>query len=65
MAKVKCIKCGSECCKCWGCDTSKYINGLCPNCQIKEKENASPTTAVLQELPKTEESINTDRWEVA
>jgi hypothetical protein len=42
MAKVKCTKCGGECCTCWGCDPKKYKDGLCPNCQelVKQQTNA-------------------------
>lgn len=38
MAKVKCVKCGNECCSCWGCNPSTYVDGVCPACQEKEKE---------------------------
>lgn len=41
MAKVKCKKCGAECCSCWGCDPKSYVNGLCPKCQKDAKNNAS------------------------
>jgi hypothetical protein len=36
--KVTCSNCGTECCTCWGCNPNTYINGLCPACQEKLKQ---------------------------
>lgn len=31
--RVKCIKCGAECCSCNGCNVHAYVEGVCPKCQ--------------------------------
>lgn len=43
MPKTKCVKCGAECCTCWGCNPSLYVNGVCPTCQQKEKDAKNKT----------------------
>ena len=49
MARVKCKKCGAECCTCWGCQPSTYVDGLCPKCQTEVK-NANDTTNGVQNV---------------
>ena len=60
MAKVKCKSCGATCCRCSGCDPSKYVNNICPLCQKKLKD-ASTTNKGMPELRESEIVITGNR----
>lgn len=58
--KIKCIKCGAECCTCTGCNPDAYKNGLCPKCQQEVNDSKSSNTAV-QQLSVSQGLTTTDR----
>jgi hypothetical protein len=60
--KVKCKICGTECCRCTGCDTSKYIDSVCPSCQKKLKNDSSENNS-MQGLQQSQGSVSTDRMQ--
>lgn len=45
--KVRCKKCGAECCSCTGCNPDSYVNGLCPKCQQDDTKARSKSVFEL------------------